>query len=142
MAFRPSQTKSAKAARLFAWTVAAALLVACGPSGPPVGQRTQPLYALGVASGECPPDVAFYHAASPSRRTELGVIAAPMQVVTYIVISDDPRYSGRSEAVTVAEGSNGHTFMIDIPMAAITAISVAATGAPGELASTCSAVPL
>lgn len=82
------------------------------------------------------------YAASPSPRTELGVIAAPTLEMTYTVISDDPRYASRADTVTVVGGSNGHTFMIDVPIAAITAISVTATGAPGELASTCSAVPL
>ncbi len=122
--------------------MAAALLAACGPVGPPTGRRTQPVCTLGVASGECPPDVAFYHAAPPSLRAELGVIAAPTQVVTYTVIYDDPGYAGRSDSFTVTGGSDGHSFMIDIPMPAITAITVTAMGAMGERGSMCSAVPL
>lgn len=66
----------------------------------------------------------------------------PTQVVTYTVVSDDLGYAGRSDSFTVTGGSDGHSFMIDIPMPAITAISVTATGAMGERASTCSVVPL
>lgn len=116
------------------------LIGACSaPSPSPSYHR---LYALGVAAGECPPDIAFYHAAPPGARTRLGVVATPIQAITYTVRSDDPAYNGVSETVTVPEHANGYTFTLDVPMSAIIAITVTANGSHGELPSTCTAVPL
>lgn len=116
------------------------LIGGCAAPSPSSGYHQ--LYALGVAAGECPPDIAFYYAAPPGARTQLGVVVTPIQAITYTVRSDDPAYNGVSDTVTVPEHANGHTFTLDVPMSAITAISVTANGSHGELPSTCAAVPL
>jgi hypothetical protein len=72
----------------------------------------------------------------------LVVVATPVQVVAYKVLSADPVYDGLSEAVTVPLHANGHTFTLKVPMSAIAAISVSANGSHGEKPSTCTAVPL
>jgi hypothetical protein len=116
----------------------AALVSGCAATESPQYLR----YALGVPSGQCPPDGAFYHAIPPGARTELGVVAAAEQVVSYRVTSAEPAFDGWTDEFTVTYPMNGHTFAIDVPMSAITAVSVTATGASGELPSTCDAVPL
>jgi hypothetical protein len=123
------------------WIVVSALLASCTPTDSS-SANSQPSYALGVAAGQCPPDVAFYHADPPGSTTELGVVAAAVEEVSYVVTSDDPEFDRRSDSATVTEGTNGHTFTIEVPMSAIDAISVSAAGASGQLPSTCDAVPL
>jgi hypothetical protein len=141
MALWRSPVEVRPAVATLAGAVALVLAVACTARDRP-SPTSQPLYALGVATGDCPPDVAFYHAAPPGARVRLAVVATPVQVVTYTVISVDPEYDGLSETVTVPLHANGHTFTLKVPMSAITAISVSANGSHGEQPSTCTAVRL
>jgi hypothetical protein len=119
-----------------------AVLASCSSPHPTPTPPSATAYALGVATGQCPPDVAFYHAARGGTSTELGVIAAAVQTLTYVIDSGVPAYDGRTGSATVTTGSNGHTFTVDIPFAAITAVHVRASGNRDVEPSACTAVPL
>ena len=130
--------------RLTAPVVAASVLGlvgACSTPPPAAIPPNKTQYALGVAAGECPPDIAFYHAVAEGA-TDLGVVSAPTQIVTYSVSLRDSATEGPTGSAVIAEGTNGHTFRIDVPISRIVGITVTATGAPGELPSACAAVSL
>lgn len=122
-----------------AWSICAAVLVGCSQgaaSEPPLP------YALGVAGGDCPPDVAFFHASGSRAEAELGVVVPPEQRVSYRVSSSDGVFDGTSGEATVTVGQIGHTFALGIPMSAIDSVSVTAGGNSASRGSTCAAVPL
>jgi len=78
--------------------------------------RSWLLYALGVAIGECPPDIAFDHAAPFGARTLLGVVVSPMQVISYTVSSKDPECDGVTASATVPDHANGQSTCTAIPL--------------------------
>jgi hypothetical protein len=129
----------------------ALMLVACAGAAPggggkpadrPSQQATAVRYALGVAGGDCPPDVAFYHSRGSTNTIELGIIASAGQIVSYSVESIDPAYDGRHDHAVVAAGDNGHTFAIGVPISAVVSVSVSASGSANERGGTCRAVAL
>ena len=119
-----------------------ALLASCSSPNLTPTPPSATAYALGVATGQCPPDVAFYYAARGGTSTELSVIAAAVQALSYVIDSAVPAYDGRAGSATVTTGSNGHSFTLDTPIAAITAVHVRASGNREFKPSACTAVPL
>jgi hypothetical protein len=63
-------------------------------------------------------------------------------MVTYLVGSEDPNVNGIGDGAFVSEGRNGHTFAVDVPFAAVSSISVTASGNATAQGSTCAAVAL
>ncbi|MCP9276465.1 hypothetical protein [Mycolicibacterium arenosum] len=134
-----STVLAARAAAALA--ICGTVLIACAAPHPAPDPSPEPVYALGVAAGDCPPDIAFYHAVAP-HSIELGVVSTPTQVVSYSITSRDSAYDGLTGSAFVGEGANGHTFRIEVPMSAIELITVTATGAGRERPSVCAAVRL